>query len=377
MIRKFLKKIFKIISYEFFFKIYGKIEESIESTSDDRIKVEAVNIEKDLRYKVYTITGGKLYTDRIHNTAVIIDNKIVEGPSFQLRGTPGPNSEIVNSNVKDNIVLEVGTPRRLRNLNGIVLSLLTGGAGNDNYWHWLYDVLPRIGLCDKFVRLSEIDYFLLPNLSKKFQNETLDCLNIPKHKRLSSEQYRHIKAKELIVTDHPVVVTGNSSRDIQNIPSWIMLWLNSNFHAQKITKNKKIKNKIYIERDSATFKDIPERSISNANEVKSYLLKNDFIPVKLGEIKFSEQVDLFHNADYVVGLHGAGFANLAFCKPGTKVIEFRSSTAGQVVENLAKKNKLNYNSIITEAKHIYKYNFPTQQGHVQIPISSLNKILRN
>ena len=119
------------------------------------------------------------------------------------------------------------------------------------------------------------------------------------------------------------------------------------------------------------------RSVSNENEVKRYLLKNNFISIKLGEIKFSEQVDLFYNADCIVGLHGAGFANLAFCKPGTKVIEFRSTTAGKVVENLAKKNKLNYNSIITEAKHIYKYNFPTQQGHVQIPISSLNKILRN
>ena len=377
MIRKFLQKIFKIVSYGLFFKIYGKIEKSIESTGDDRIKVENVNIEKDLSYKVYKITGGKLYTDRIQDTAVIIDNKIVEGPSFQLRGTRGSNSEIVNSNVRDNIVLEVGTPRRLRNLNGIVLSLLTGGAGNENYWHWLYDVLPRIGLCNKFVRLSEIDFFLLPNLSKKFQNETLDCLNIPKHKRLSSEKYRHIKAKELIVTDHPVVVTGNSTRDIQNIPRWIMLWLNSNFCDQKVTKNKKIKNKIYLERDFATLENIPERSVSNENEVKSYLLKKDFVPVRLGEIMFSEQVDLFHNADYIIGLHGAGFANLAFCKPGTKVIEFRSSTAGQVIENIAKKNNLNYNSIITEAKHINKYNFPTQQGHVQVPISSLSKILEN
>ena len=377
MIKKFLKKIFKIISYGLFFKIYGKIEKSIESTSDDRIKVEIVNIEKHLRYKVYKIVEGKLYTDRIHDTAVILDNKIVEGPSFQLRGTSGSNPEIVNSNVRDNIVLEIGTPRRLRNLNGIVLSLLTGGGGNENYFHWLYDVLPRIGICNKLVGLSEIDFFLLPNLSKKFQNETLDCLNIPKHKRLSSEKYRHIKAKELIVTDHPVVVTGNSTRDIQNIPRWIMLWLNSNFCDQKVTKNKKIKNKIYLERDSATLKNIPERSVSNENEVKSYLLKKDFVPVRLGEIMFSEQVDLFHNADYIVGLHGAGFANLAFCKPGTKVIEFRSSTSGQVVENIAKKNNLNYHSIITEAKHIYKYNFPTQQGHVQIPISSLNKILEN
>ncbi len=377
MIKKFLKKIFKIISYGLFFKIYGKIEKSIESTSDDRIKVDIVNIEKHLRYKVYKIAEGKLYTDRIHDTAVILDNKIVEGPSFQLRGTPGPNSEIVNSNVRDNIVLEIGTPRRLRNLNGIVLSLLTGGGGNENYFHWLYDVLPRIGICNKLVGLSEIDFFLLPNLSKKFQNESLDCLNIPEHKRLSSEKYRHIKAKELIVTDHPFVVTGNSTRDIQNIPRWIMLWLNSNFCDQKVTKNKKIKNKIYIERDPALFKNIPERSVSNENEVKSYLLKKDFVPVRLGEIMFSEQVDLFHNADYIVGLHGAGFANLAFCKPGTKVIEFRSSTAGQVVENLAKKNNLNYNSIIAEAKHTRKYNIPTQQGHIQISIDSLNKILRN
>ncbi len=377
MIRKFLQKIFKKVSYGVFFKIYGKIEQSIKNTSDDRIKVEIVNIEKDLKYKVYKITEGKLYTDRIQDTAVILDNKIVEGPSFQLRGTRGTNSEIVNSNIEDNIVFEVGTPRRLRNLNGMVLSLLTGGAGNENYWHWLYDVLPRIELCNKLVKLDEIDFFLLPNLSRKFQNETLDCLNIPKHKRLSSEKYRHIKAKELIVTDHPVVVTGNSTKDIQNIPSWITFWLNNNFCNQKITKDKKIKNKIYIERDTATLKGISERTISNESEVKSFLLKNDFVPIKLGEIKFSEQVDLFHNADYIAGLHGAGFANLAFCKPGTKIIEFRSSTAGQAIENLAKKNNLNYNSIIAEAKHTRKYNIPTQQGHIQISIDSLNKILRN
>jgi capsular polysaccharide biosynthesis protein len=368
VIKKFLQKIFKKVSYILFLKIYGKIEKSIEVDSDKRIKVEVGKIDNYFEYKIYKIPNGRLYTDRIHNTAIILENKIIEGPSFQLRYNN-------NSPISNNIVFEKGTPRILKNLNGIVLSLLTGGAGNDNYWHWLYDVLPRIGICNKLVGLNEIDFFLLPNLSKKFQNETLDCLNIPKHKRLSSEKYRHIKAKELIVTDHPVVVTGNSARDIQNIPRWIMPWLNSNFSDQKVTKNKK--NKIYIERDSAILKKIPERAVSNENEVKSYLLKKGFVPVRLGEIMFSEQVDLFHNAEYIIGLHGGGFANLAFCKPGTKVIEFRSSTAGQVVENLAKKNNLNYNSIITEAKQIYKYNFPTQQGHVEIPISSLSKLLEN
>ena len=100
-----------------------------------------------------------------------------------------------------------------------------------------------------------------------------------------------------------------------------------------------------------------------------------------------------------MGLHGGGFANIVFCKPGTKVIELRNSSAGPVIGNLAKKNNLNYKSIIigednlTESKSIItedikgqtltlpievnKYDFAHQQGHIEVPISSLNKILGN
>ena len=118
--------------------------------------------------------------------------------------------------------------------------MLTGGAGNNNYWHWLFDVLPRFGLCNKTTNLSEIDFFLLPSLLKKYQKESLDCLNIPNHKRISSEKFRHVKAKELIVTDHPVVVSGNATKDILNIPSWLISWLRDNLVNQEATTNNKI-----------------------------------------------------------------------------------------------------------------------------------------
>ena len=65
--------------------------------------------------------------------------------------------------------------------------------------------------------------------------ETLDCINIPNRKRLSSEKFRHIKAKELIVTDHPVVTSGDATKDIMNIPKWISLWLKENFINKKTT----------------------------------------------------------------------------------------------------------------------------------------------
>jgi len=377
VIKKFLQKIFKKISYAIFLKIYGKIEKSIKCGQEKRIKVKIVNIEKDLSYRVYNISNGRLYTDRIHDTAVMLDNKIIDGPSFQFRYTKDSYTKIYNSNVKDNVVLKIGTPRRLSNLNGVVLSLLTGGAGNSNYWHWVFDVLPRLSLCSKIINLSEIDYFLLPDDIKKFQNETLDCLNISKHKRLSSVKFRHIKAKELIVTDHPYVISGVATDDIMHIPKWISQWLKDNFLKQNMISNKKNIRKVYIDRSDETSDQQSPRSIVNEDEVKKYLLKDNFTPVKLHDIKFSDQVQLFYNADCIVGLHGGGFANLAFCKPGTKVIELTHGNAGTAIENLAKKNDLNYNSISVEAKQIENYNFASQQGHIEIPISSLNKILED
>ena len=167
VIKKFLQKIFKKISYGIFLKIYGKIEHSIECEEDNRIKVEIISQEENLKYKIYKIPNSRLYTDRIQDTAVIIDNKIVEGPSFQFRYTK--ESAVRNSKSENNIVFNKGTPRKLRNLKGTVLSLLTGGAGNTNYWHWLFDVLPRIGLFSKVYSLNDIDYFLVPDIVKKFQ----------------------------------------------------------------------------------------------------------------------------------------------------------------------------------------------------------------
>ena len=77
MIKKYLQKIFKKISYGVFLKIYGSIEDSIENNKDSRIKVKLINIDQELSYRVYIISNGRLYTDRIHDTAAILDNKII------------------------------------------------------------------------------------------------------------------------------------------------------------------------------------------------------------------------------------------------------------------------------------------------------------
>jgi len=73
------------------------------------------------------------------------------------------------------------------------------------------------------------------------------------------------------------------------------------------------------------------------------LIKNGFEIFTLGEMSFVDQINLFNNASQIIGLHGAGFANLIFCRPQTNVLELKPITAGPVCGNLAKNNNLNYN----------------------------------
>ena len=363
MIKKNLQKIFKKISYLFFFQIYGKIKEIINADSDTRIKLKFNKIEEDIIYKIYKIKDGRMYTDRIHDTAILLENKIVEGASFQLRGNK-------NESAKHNIVFEKGTPRKLKKLKGVVLSLLTGGGGNNNYWHWLYDVLPRLKLCEEIHQIKDVDYFILPSLEKKFQVETLELLNINQNKTLSSKNFRHILSSELIVTDHPYNLTNNFHKDAQNIPIWILEWLKEKFLKNLNQPKKNYPKNIYLDRNDTKSIAPQARSLTNEAEVKNLLIKKNFTFVKLNDLSFVEQVYHFYNAECVVGLHGAGFANLSFCRNGTKIIEFRTETTGKVIENLAQKNNLEFNSIVCNVK---APDYAKQSGHVKIPLDILEQ----
>jgi capsular polysaccharide biosynthesis protein len=65
----------------------------------------------------------------------------------------------------------------------------------------------------------------------------------------------------------------------------------------------------------------PTRKIHNLDEVQALLSTYDFETVYLEGMSAAEQILLFQSAEFIVGPHGAGLANLLFCKPGTKVIE--------------------------------------------------------
>ena len=364
--KKIFQNIFKIISYSLFKIFYKKIEKIANQKNNNEIRVSNIKKNGNFEYQIYTINKGRLYTDRVNDTAVITKNEIVENASFQYRVE---NSKVFNADIKKNIVFSKGTPRLQKKINGSVLSLLTGGGGNDNYWHWLFDVLPRLALCQEIINLEKINYFLLPNNKKKFQKETLDILKINESKQISSENYRHILCDKLFVTSHPVAKSNDVTKEVQNIPLWISQWLKSTFMKGN---GKKFAKKIYIDRSDSTSNVKHLRTIKNEDEVKNYLSEIGFENVRLGEYSFEDQISIFENAEIIVGLHGAGFANIVFSKPNVKIIELKKrSHQGKEIENLAKSNNLSYKYLKFDSLDTHENQF----GHINVSINELKKTI--
>ena len=364
-IKKKLQFLFKKFFYGLFKIIYNEIKDFESAETNINTRVEISKIEENFSYKVFFVNKSRIYTDTINDTAIIQNNKIIEGPSFQIRN-------FKFNNVKDNIVFTKGTPRIKKKVNGILLSLLTGGAGNDNYWHWLFDVLPRIQIVKKIIDTNKINFFLFPNIEKKFQKETLDLLNIPQEKRLSSKNDRHIESDQIISTEHPYVINNDASNEIQNLPSWLIDWLKKTFIQGLNLKDANFPKKIYIDRSDASPNIKKYRKIINENEIINEVERAGYKNIILSDFSFRDQMKFFYNATNIVGLHGAGFANLVFGNPGSKILEIKPSHAGDVIKNLAEKCGLNYNciSVIPE-----KFNLNNQLGHIRIEIEDFKKYL--
>ncbi len=368
--KKILQKYFKKIGYFLFKILYGKINGVVLAENEEGIKVHSVKKDDKFSYKIYELDNGRLYTDSVSDTAIIKKKKIVKGPSFQFRAT---NSAVINVSPEENLAFLNGTPRLQKKIEGQVLSLLTGGAGKENYWHWMFDVLPRLGIFEDVINLESIDFFLLPDNKKKFQLETLEILKIPKSKQISSVEYRHILTKNLYTTSHPVVLNDNSTDSMLKIPGWISKWLKEKFFNNNIKNKKTFSKKIYLDRSDSSSNVKNLRSVVNENEVKNYLKNEGFKFIKLADLNFNDQVLTFSGADIIVGLHGAGFANMPFCKPNTRIVEFKSNPFDDVIKNLAVTNDLMHRSINCPSN---KINQPNQFGHVNVPIGKLDQVLK-
>jgi capsular polysaccharide biosynthesis protein len=358
----YFKKIFQLV----FILIYGIIKyERNCIISNNIVKKKIENIVSDIKgsknYFSYKIKNGRVYTDYVEHVAIIDGNTLVNEVSYQQVSGELKNAE-------KNTVLTKGTPRVKKKINGRVLSLIQGASGNKNYLHWIFDILPKIKLCSEHYPLKEIDFFYAPSL-QNFQKQTLSILDIDENKILNSDTNRHIEARELIVVDHPWYHKGFILNEVEFLPTWIIHWLRDIY--LKCAKQFENNEKIYIDRTESEFKHC---QIQNDNEVFNFLKEKGFSKYRTGELSFFEQIYLFNNAKFIIGAHGAAFANLTFCEPNTNIIEIKPSThPNNVNKRISQINNLNYRLIKTKELDENQKKF----GDIYLPIKELEQCIIN
>jgi capsular polysaccharide biosynthesis protein len=335
MKKNLISKLYKKIIKNIFFLVYGKVINSKYDPNKVTIKninkIDNIDVKK-FNYKIFSIKNGRVFTNYVESLAVINEKSLIKDVSLQqIKG------KLYKSK---NQVIETGTPKFLKNISGKMLVLSQGASGHFNYAHWLFDIIPKIKIISVKYNISNIDFFYFSKLTK-FQRETFKLLNINPKKIIDSNKFRHVQASLVYAVTHPNYFRDTTFEAHGNIPTWIIIYLRKLF-LKKIKKKFNYDN-IYIDRSDSTQKHC--KPVNNESVI-SFLKSKNFKILKLSNFSIIDQVSIFNNCKKIVAPHGAGLANITFCKKNTKIIEFfPKNHSSRTHRRISSINKLNYNSV--------------------------------
>ena len=188
-------------------------------------------------------------------------------------------------------------------------TLVLASTGGDTYFHWMTDVLPRVGLARRAgYDPASFDWVLVNSLIHPFQRESLHQLGIHANRCLAFHKKELVYEMEEAVLPSLPGVPGV-------VPPESVDFLRNAFPAGKTPRGRKI----FIGRGEAK-----HRPLIHEKEIWAQLQKRGYDSVDCGKLSVQKQAEVFGSAGMVVGAHGAALTNLVFCYPGTRVVELFS-----------------------------------------------------
>ncbi|HEX8915296.1 MAG TPA: glycosyltransferase family 61 protein, partial [Humisphaera sp.] len=196
-------------------------------------------------------------------------------------------------------------------VDGTVAVLTT--LASDFYSHWLLDLFPRTELLRRAGVIDggsgHVDHVYMPRPRHAYQFRALAAVGIDPSRVIDCQDVRHLRARRLIVPAHVGGVFG--------APRWALDFVRSRFLPQGEAAGGR--RRLYVSRAGTN-----HRHVLNEREVLRLLAPLGFEAVRPEALPIDEQASLYASAEAVVGPLGSAMANLAFCRPGTKVVEFFS-----------------------------------------------------
>jgi len=209
-------------------------------------------------------------------------------------------------------------PRAVHEPDGGKIVVIGANLAFRNYYHWLMQCLPALDASVRIVGAANC-VLALPPLSG-WQEESLALLGYANLPRIQIEFDCHYR----IARAHWNAYLGGAAEEYLS-PRCLEVLDRAGASVGPVPNTPE---RIYVAR-----LDSGNRVIRNEDAVRRLLEDHGFAMVIPGMLSFAAQIALFKGARFVVGGHGAGLTNVAFCGPGTTVLELIQSTYPTVFMN--------------------------------------------
>ncbi len=197
-------------------------------------------------------------------------------------------------------------PREAEHVEGTLLVLAARATG-DNYYHFLIDALPRVGILEQALpgALDRVDAVLVDG-GTRYQRELVGLLGLDRHRLLQPRRGLHLRADRLLVPSLPNVSTI--------VAPQTTAWLRD---ALPPRTTNGLPERLYVTRGTTPH----TRRVVREEELRARLVRRGFTVLDPGRLSVQEQIDHFAAARVVVAPHGAALTNLSFCRPGVRMLE--------------------------------------------------------
>jgi capsular polysaccharide biosynthesis protein len=239
---------------------------------------------------------------------------------------------------------------RLTNLSKIKNGFFLGGNGSWNWYHFLIEIAPKLLLIEangiKTILVNEIvlQYSsmqkIIELLGRKFE-----IIYLKRHQQYQVEKlyyindFNHVQFNRF---DGKITSDGTYFNEIL-----------TKLFSEKIINSLKINNpntkNIFLYRKNT------HRIAKNQDEILNFLIQHDYTPVCLEELNIKQQIECFYHAKNIIGISGAAWSNLIFCRNKPNAICFIPNNAKEfsVFSNLAKIFSVNLISQVYENKALH------------------------
>lgn len=194
-------------------------------------------------------------------------------------------------------------------INGRVI--LAGAKGAHNFYHWTTDIIPKFLVLEAAgFQLEDTDTIVVSRASASYARQLLAHFNVQPDQVMETESSSpFIQAEELIL---PYL----NNKMGYGMGSWLPDHMR---HKLGVCETTATKRRLFVNRRSDT---AAGRTLENSGAAEEFFRYRDYEVVYPELLSVQEQAQLFGSASVVAGVHGAGLANIVYCRPGTQVIEF-------------------------------------------------------